>query len=165
MPSSSRSRWASRSSASTFSASTTRARSTLVAVERDDGRLDLVELLGDPPVVALEPVDERGEVRVRVAQSREQGDVLEPVVTVHEAAVVQAVHLQRPQRPVRRERGDLRLDLAGRQAAGHLRGQLAHGLEVLPDHPVHPQELLEERLADRGAHVAYVSLPMMCSET
>ena len=125
-----------------------------VLAERGGGGLQLVELLRHQPVVALEAVDDRHQVRLGLAQRREQRDVLEPVVAVHEPAVVQAVHLQRPQRAVGLQRPDLRVQLIRRQAVGDALRELADGLQVLPDHAVDPQQLLEERLPERVAHDA-----------
>jgi ubiquinone/menaquinone biosynthesis C-methylase UbiE len=121
----------------------------VVGAQSADRGLELVELLGDAPVVALEAVDERAEVRVDGSHRREQRGVLEPVVAVHEPAVVQAVHLQRPQRPVGFERAHFGSQLVRRQPLGHARGKAAHRLEVAADHVVHPQQLLEQRLAER----------------
>jgi hypothetical protein len=64
----------------------------------DTGR-DLVKVDGHRSVIRLELVDHRPQLGVRLEQGREQSLVFERVMTVHETAVVHAVHSQLPQRP------------------------------------------------------------------
>jgi hypothetical protein len=84
------------------------------------------------------------------------------VVAVHEPAEVQAVELRLPERPVGLQRPELGCDLARTEPLADPAGEAAHQLQVLPEHPVHPQEFLEEGLAERLSHAAE---SMMCSET
>ena len=70
-------------------------------VELLDASLDVIEQGRDGPVIGLEPIDHGTEIRVRAAERWEHVAVLAVVVHVHEAAVVEAVHLQRPDRAVR----------------------------------------------------------------
>ena len=72
---------------------------TAIGVGQRAGRsLDGVEQVGDPGMVGLQAVHDRPDRRVGLAQRGEQQRVLGAVVSVHVAAVPQAVHLQLPQR-------------------------------------------------------------------
>ena len=112
--------------------------------------LDLVELVGDAPVIGLQLVDHRTDGGVRLAQPRKQEHVLGVVVHVYEAAVAQAVDLQLPERAVCLEILQLGVQPLGRQPVEDLGREPLHRLEVAPDRAVHPEQLLEERASLLG---------------
>jgi hypothetical protein len=72
--------------------------------------------------------------------------VLESVVAVNKAAVVQAVDLQSPERAVRLQLIQAPRDLGRRQPVVDVGGEPLDRFEVAPDHPVHPEQLLEQRV-------------------
>ena len=115
--------------------------------------LHLVEVVGDAPVIRLELVDDGTYLAVGLAQAREQEHVLGVVVAVDEAAVAQAVDLEPPQRPVRLELVELRVELLGGQPVDDLAREPPHRFEVAANDAVHPQQLLEERAALFGLRV------------
>ena len=109
--------------------------------------LDIVEQGGYFAVVGFELVHDRTQIRGGLAHGREEQDVLEPVMTVHESAVAKAIGPQLKQWSPCSQGLDLGPDLARSRAVLHVLGQLAACSQVRPDQVVHPLELFEQNVA------------------
>ena len=114
---------------------------------------DIVEEVRDRPMIRLQLVDDRCERRVRTAQRRKHVRVLVAVVRVHDSAVIEAIHSQRPDGAARLQRGDLVRDAGSRRSRRDLLGQRPAHLEIAAKHAVdeleltvheHPERLLAE---------------------
>lgn len=100
--------------------------------------LDLVQIVGNPPMVGLQFVDHRIERRVGMPEGREQKSILDPVVRVHEAAVMEAGKPELPQRAVGLQRPNLGSHLVRQSAGTNSIGKLPHRVEIVTNHAVYP---------------------------
>jgi len=102
----------------------------VVLREAVGGGFDGLEIVRDAPVVGLEPVDDRVDGGVGVAQLREEVGVLRVVVAVHEAAVALAVDLQPPEHAVALEVVQLPAQVLGVDAVERLDSECLYELQV-----------------------------------
>lgn len=92
-------------------------------------------------MVRFQPINNRIEPGVGPSHCRKQGHILGPVMSMNEAAVLQAVHSQLEQRTLGAEPSDLLTDLLGGGAGGDRGGESLAGPEVAPEQPMDPLQL------------------------
>src|SRR5712691_8467852 len=124
-----------------------RARSCpVLRTKRMRAGFDLVKQARYLAMIGHQPVHHRTKRGIRAPESRKESDVLGMMVSMHKAAMIEAVDAQFPKRTAGLERLYLLTNIFRRHSGCDLSGKFLAEREILTKHVVNPFQLLQQVL-------------------